>query len=39
MIYQHVNKKTKILQLATTHIAHLCNQFNHIFSANFYATF
>ena len=28
MIYQHVNKKTKILPLVTTHIAHLWNQFN-----------
>ena len=28
MIYQHVSKRTKILPLATSHIAHLCNQFN-----------
>ena len=30
MIYQHVSKKTKILPLATSHIAHLCNLFNHV---------
>ena len=28
MIYQHVNKRAKILPLATFHIAHLCKQFN-----------
>ena len=39
MIYQHVNERTKILPLATSHIAHLCNQFNHVCSANFYAMF
>ena len=38
MIYQHVNKRTKILPLATYHIAHLCNQFNHVCTTNFYAT-
>ena len=39
MIYQHVNKKAKILPLATFHIAHLCKQFNQVCTANFYATF
>ena len=28
IIYQHVNKKAKILPLATSHIAHLCKQFS-----------
>ena len=28
IIYQHVNKRAKILPLATFHIAHLCKQFN-----------
>ena len=35
IIYQHQNKRTKILSLATTQIAHLCNQFNHVCTANF----
>ena len=39
MIYQYVNKRTKSLPLATSHIAHLCSQFNHVSTANFYATF
>ena len=30
MIYQHVNKGTAMLSLATSHIAHLCNQLNHV---------
>ena len=34
MIYQHVNKRTKILPLATSHIAHLCNQFINVCTAN-----
>ena len=38
MIYQHVNQRTKILPLATSLIAHLCNQLNHVCTANFYAT-
>ena len=38
IIYQHLNKKTKILLLATSQIAHLCNQFNHVCPADFYAT-
>ena len=38
MIYQHVNKSTKFLPLATSHIAHLCNHFNHVCSVNLYAT-
>ena len=29
MIYQLVNKRTEILPLSTSHIARLCNQFNH----------
>ena len=29
MIYQHLNKRTKILPSATSHIAHLHNQFNY----------
>ena len=39
MIYRHVNKRTKILPIATFRIAHLCNQFNHVRPANFHATF
>ena len=39
MIYQHLNKRTKILPSATSHITHLCNKFNHVCTANFYATF
>ena len=35
-IYQHVNKRTNILALATYDIAHLCSQFNHVCPANFY---
>ena len=30
MIYLHVNKGTVMLSLATSHIAHLCNQLNHV---------
>ena len=30
MIYQHVNKRTAMLSLATSHIAHLCKQLNHV---------
>ena len=30
MIYQHVNKTTTMLSLATSHIAHKCNQLNHV---------
>ena len=33
MIYQHVSTRTKILPLATSYIAHLCNQFNHVLKA------
>ena len=32
MNYQLVNKRTKTLPLATSHIAHLCKQFNHAFA-------
>ena len=39
MIYQHVNKRAKILPLATSRIAHLCEQFNQVCTTNFYATF
>ena len=39
IIYQHLNKRTKILPLTTSQIAHLCNQFNHVSNANFHATF
>ena len=39
MIYQHVNKRAKILPLATFHIAHLCKQFNQVCITNFYATY
>ena len=39
IIYQHLNRKTKILPLATSQIVHLCNQFNYVYTANFYATF
>ena len=38
MIYQLVNKRTEILPSATSHKAHLCNQFNHVCTPNFYAT-
>ena len=30
MIYLQVNKRTAMLSLATSHIAHLCNQLNHV---------
>ena len=30
MIYKHVNKGTAMLLLATPHIAHICNQLNHV---------
>ena len=39
MIYQHVNKRAKILPFATFHTAHLCKQFNQVCITNFYATF
>ena len=39
MIYQHVNKRAKVLPIATFHIAHLCKQFNEVCTTNFYATF
>ena len=39
MIYQQLNMRTKILPIAISHIAHLCQQFNHACPANFYATF
>ena len=39
MIYHHVNKRAKILPLATFHIAHLCKQFNQVCTTNFYAMF
>ena len=32
MIYQLVNKSSKILPLAVSHIAHLCNQLNRGFA-------
>ena len=32
MIYQLVNKRTEILAIATSHIAHVCNQYNHGFT-------
>ena len=38
MIYQHVNKRAKILPLANFHIAHLCKQFSQVCTTNFYAT-
>ena len=39
MIYQHVNKRTEILPLATSHVAHLYNRLNHVFALDsFYAT-
>ena len=31
IIYQRLNKRTKILSLATSQIAHLCNQFNRVY--------
>ena len=39
MIYQHVNKRTAMLSLATSHIAHLCNQLNHVALPNFMPRF
>ena len=39
MIYQHLNKKTKIFPLATIRVAQICNKFDHVCTANFYATF
>ena len=39
VIYQHLNKRTKILPLATFQGAHLCNQFNHVCTADIYTTF
>ena len=39
IIYQHLNKRTKILSLVTSQIAHSGKQFNHVCTANFYATF
>ena len=35
IIYQYLNNRTKILLFATSQIAHLCNQFNHVCTANF----
>ena len=33
MIYQHVNKQTEILAIATSHITHLCNLYYvHVFA-------
>ena len=32
MIYQLVNTRTEILEIATCHIAHLCNWYNHAFA-------
>ena len=39
MIDQHPNEKTKNLPLTISHIGHLCNQLNHVCTANFYAAF
>ena len=39
MIYQHTNKRTAMLSLATSHIAHLCNQLNHVALPNFMPRF
>ena len=30
MVYQHVNKRTAMLSLATSHTAHQCTQLNHV---------
>ena len=35
IIYLHLNKRTNILPLATSQIAHLCIPFNHACTANF----
>ena len=35
IIYQYLNKRTKILPFTTSQIAYLCNQFNHARTANF----
>ena len=35
IIYQHLNKRTAMLPLATSQIAHLCHQFNHVCTDNF----
>ena len=34
IIYQHLNKRTNILPLATSQIAHLCHQFNYVCPQN-----
>ena len=39
IICQYLNTRIKILPLATSQIPHLCNQFNHVCSANFNTTF
>ena len=39
IIYQHLYKRTNILPLATSQIAHLCHQCNHVRTAYFQATF
>ena len=35
IIYQHLNKRTNILPLATSQIAHLCHQFNYVLHCQF----
>ena len=35
IIYQHLNKRRNILPLATSQVAHLFHQFNHVCTANF----
>ena len=32
MIYEPVNQRSEILPSATSHIAHVCNQFDHVFA-------
>ena len=32
LVYQFVKEGTQILPFATSHIPHLCNQFNHVFA-------
>ena len=39
LIYQLSNNRTEILPLVTSHIAHLCNQFNNVRTANLYSSF
>ena len=32
MIYKLVNRRTEVQAIATSHLAHLCNRYNHVFA-------